>query len=274
MKKLCQAIVVNCILVLFASTSFCQAIISGKVKNKQGEALSYANIGIKGGKIGTVSTVGGDFTISIPDSLANDSLTFSSIGYHDKSYIINSLRVKNDVVIVLDEKITSLAEVKINNVKRKQYKLGITGRTPMMFIPTKSYQQNDILEQARLIQLKKPAKIINANIFVLSESTKEVSIRLNFYALENGLPGRRIVEKTIIRKAPIKKGWFSIDLKEEDVYLDEDFVISFEYLPSEQRAVVFAAKIGAANSFVRSSSLGIWRKNQAAGCSIYVTAEQ
>ena len=87
----------------------------------------------------------------------------------------------------------------------------------MISIPSKSYQKNDVLEQARIIHLKKPAKIINANIFVLSESKKEVSVRINFYAVENDKPGKRLIEKSIIRKAIIGKGWFSVDLKDDDM---------------------------------------------------------
>ncbi len=266
MKNITIALFTVHLIVSTLSSVFGQSLLSGSIKNSRGEALPYANIGIKKGKIGTVSLANGKFSISISNSLLTDSLTFSSIGYHDKSYIINSLKDKKNIEVVLDEKITSLPEVKISNVKLKQYKLGITGRTPMVSIPI-------TLEQARLIKIKKSAKILNANIFVISESVKEVNIRLNFYALENGLPGKRLVEKSIIRKALIKKGWFSIDLKDDAIYLDEDFVVSFEYLPSEQKSIVFGAKIGASDSFLRDSSQGLWRKNQAGGCSIFVTAE-
>lgn len=273
MKKNLSIILLTSAFILITSSSFGQLIISGKVKNKQCETIPYANIGIKRGKVGTVSMDDGKFNISIPDSLINDSLTFSSIGFKDKSYLISSLKNKTNLDVVLDEKIISLSEVKITNKKLKQYKLGITGRTPMLSIPTKSYQKTDIMEQARLIHLKKPARLLNANIYIISESLKEVSIRLNFYALENGLPEKRLIEKSIIRNATIKKGWFSIDLKDEAIYLDDDFVVAFEYLPGTQNSIVFGAKLGASDSFLRNSSQGIWRKNVIGGCSIYVTAE-
>ncbi len=259
------------ILILTISSAYSQSIISGYVKDNKGNGLPYANIGVKGGKIGTISGTDGKFSISIPDSILRDSLTFSSIGFKDKSFIMSSLIAKKE--IILEERIISLHEVRISNVKLKRYKLGISGRTPLVSIPTKSYQKNDIMEQARLIQLKKPAKLINANIFIISESMNEVGIRLNFYAIENGMPGKRLIEKSIIRKAVIKNGWFSIDLEDENIYLDEDFVVAFEYLPSAQNSIVFGAKLGAADSFLRSSSQGLWRKNLLGGCSIYVTAE-
>jgi len=256
-KKKNLSLVLTSITLILNSSSFAQSIISGKVKNKQSETIPYANIGMKRGKVGTVIMDDGRFSILIPDSLLNDSLTFSSIGFKDKSYLISSLKNKTSVDIILEEKIISLSEVKITNKKLKQYKLGITGRTPMLSIPTKSYQKTDIMEQARLIHLKKPARILNANIYVISESSKEVNIRLNFYAFENGLPGNRLIEKSIIRNAKVSKGWFSLDLKDESIYIDEDFVVAFEYLPSAQNFVVFGANLGASDSFLRSSSQGI-----------------
>ena len=273
MKKYFLAILISYTVGLTTSVTFGQSLVTGQIKSQGGEPLLYANIGIKGGKLGTVSGLNGKFSISVPDPLLNDSLTFTSIGFKDKSYLINTLVNKKDLEIILEDKITSLAEVSITNTKLKPYKLGITGRTPMVSIPSKSYQKNDILEQARIIHLKKPAKIMNANIFVLSESSKEVSVRINFYAVENGKPGKRLIEKSIIRNTIVKKGWFNVDLKEEDIYLNEDFVVSFEFLPSTQQSIFFAAKIGADDSFLRSSSLGVWRKNALGGCSIYVTAE-
>lgn len=256
------------VMLLATRATFAQSVITGRVKSEKGLLLPYVNIGIKDGKLGAISDTDGKFNISIPDSLIKKTLTFSSIGFDEKSFIINSLIGKTNLEIVLKEKVTTLPEVRISNKKLRQYKLGITGRTPMVSIPTKSYQKNDILEQARLINLKKPAKILNANIFVISDTQKEVSIRLNFYAFTNGLPGKRLIERSIIKKAILKKGWFSIDLKDENVYLNEDFVVSFEYLPSDQKSIAFGAKIGAADSFLRGSSQGLWRKNVVGGCTI------
>lgn len=268
-----KILIVNLLFLLVVSSAFSQSVLSGNVKDAKGVGLPYANIGIKGRNTGTVSSLDGKFSLSLGDSLLKDSITFSSIGFKDKTFVISSLLQQGRLEIVLEEKIISLAEVKISNRKPKRYKLGISGRTPMVYIPTKSYGKNDMAEQARLIHLKKPAKIINANIFVLSGSMKEVNIRLNFYKVENGVPGSRLVEKSIIRTAVLKNSWFTIDLSDENIYLDEDFVVAFEYLPSDQNSIVFGAKLGASDSFFRSSSQGLWRKNTMGGCSIYVTAE-
>jgi len=253
-----------------------QQVISGKITDLKGNPLPYVNIGIKGGKTGTVSNSDGLYTLSIPDQLLKDSVTFSCIGFQEQSFIGSDLSKKNNTQIKLIEKVALLNEVKISNTKRKIRKLGITGRTPMISIPTSSLRSTDIFEQARLIHLKSPAKILNANIFLISDDEREVTIRVNFYGFKDGLPSGRLIEKNIIKQKVLKKGWLSIDLSNDDIYIDDDFVVSFEYLPSattDNKRIVFGAKLGASDSWLRSSSLGIWRKNELGGATMYVTAE-
>jgi hypothetical protein len=256
----------------FSHSIFAQKVISGQLKTIKGGGIPYVNIGIKESKTGTVSSVDGNFSLQIPDSLTNDTLTFSSVGFEDKKISIRDIVVK-DLKVVLVDKINLLDEVKITHKKRKTYKLGITGRSPFVSIPASSYQKNDVIEQARLMHLKEPVQVLNANIFVLSEIKEEVKVRINFYALENGLPGNRLVEKSIIRNIPSEKGWHVFDLTNENIHLAQDFVISFEYLPSNRKTIFFAAKLGAADSYLRNNSLGKWRKNMVGGCSIYVTVQ-
>lgn len=270
----------NVILLLLVSTFIgkleAQQLINGKITDHKGNPLPYVNIGIKGGKTGTVSSIDGVYTLNIPNQLLKDTVTFSCIGYQEQRFLANDLASKNNMQITLTEKVAMLNEVKISNAKRKIRKLGITGRTPMVSIPTSSLVSTDIFEQARLIHLKSPAKILNANIFLISDDEREVTIRVNFYAFKNGVPAERLIEKNIIKKMVLKKGWLSIDLSDQDIYIDDDFVVSFEYLPNgktDNKRIVFGAKLGASDSWLRSNSLGVWRKNELGGATMYVTAE-
>ena len=269
------------VLILFFITSvagqaIAQQVISGKVTDLKGNPLPYVNIGIKGGKTGTVSNREGVYTLTFPDEFLKDSITFSCIGFQEKAYIGSDLSGKKNMKIMLTEKVALLKEVTISNVKRKTRKLGITGRTPMISIPTSSLTSTDIFEQARLIHLPSPAKILNANIFLISDDAREVTIRVNFYGFKNGQPTERLIEKNIVKQKVIKKGWLTIDLSDQDIYIDNDFVVSFEYLPNsttDNKRIVFGAKLGASDSWLRSNSLGVWRKNELGGATMYVTAE-
>lgn len=268
------------LLFLFTSTfilqSRAQQLISGKITDTRGTLLSYVNIGIKGGKTGTVSDIHGNFKLSIPEDLLTETFTFSCVGFQEQTFSGTELVKQRSLLITLSEKVELLNEVKITNAKRKIRKLGITGRTPMISIPTSSKTSTDIFEQARLIHLQSPAKILDANIFLISNDEREVTIRVNFYAFKNGMPAERLIEKSIIKRKILKKGWISIDLSDEDIYINQDFVVSFEYLPDgkeDNKRIVFAAKLGASDSWLRSNSLGLWRKNEVGGATMYVTAE-
>lgn len=261
---------------IFFNSARAQQSINGSVTDNKGKALPYVNIGIKGGNIGTVSKQDGQFTLSIPKEVLPDSIAFSCSGFQEQSRLANDLVKEDKIQVIMSEKVETLNEVKISNAKRKIRRLGITGRTPLVYVPSTRWKSTDIIEQARLIHLKSPAKILNANIFMLSEEDREVMIRINIYGFKDGMPAERLVEKNIIKRAILKKGWFSVDLSKEHVYLDEDFVISFEYLPDDKRngkPIMFGAKLGASDSWLRSSSLGAWRKNELGGSSIYVTVE-
>jgi hypothetical protein len=45
------------------------------------------------------------------------------------------------------------------------------------------------------------------------------------------MPTKRLVEKLIIKRIPVKQGWLVFDLKDYDIVLDQDFYIGFEFLP-------------------------------------------
>ncbi len=270
MKKIALLFLLFLNLTAFGQNFFANGIVT----TSEGVPLSYVNIGIRGSRIGTISGPDGTFRFGVADTLVNDSVAFSSVGYEEVRIPVRDFNRKK-ITVVLNEKVFALPEVTVSPGKSKTRRLGITGRTPFVTTPAISYQQDDIFEQGRLIRLKEPAKILDANIFLEGAVTDSVRIRLNIYALEGGMPGSRIVEKSVIRQFAGRKGWLSFDLRDEAINLDGDFVVSFEYLPAweqkSDRRVQFGAKLGTGDSFVRRNSLGSWERIKGGGSVIYVT---
>ncbi len=98
--------------------------------------------------------------------------------------------------------------------------------------------------------------------------------RLHFYRYQNGEPTQRLIEKQILVRQPISKGWLHINLDPYDIYLQEDFVIGLEFLPSTLKygsapSFMYGAKLGGMNGFSRNSSLGKWEKVRGAAHSLY-----
>lgn len=247
---------------------FAQKTISGRLVSTKGIAIPYVNIGIKDTQTATVSDDEGNFTLQIPVISLSDTLSFSSIGYENRNIAIPELLVSSAVNIVLKEKITSLRQVNIFNRKKQRYRLGRVDKSNLIFYPSANF------EQGRLLQIKEPVTVLNANIYIPTPLTTDVKVRINFYSLTNDLPGERVVEKSIIRNSlPRKKGWQKFDLSDEHIQLDRDFVVSFEFLSTKKQKIGFNAKRGAKDSYVRFNALAKWQRNLASDCTMYVTVE-
>ncbi|NDK56187.1 hypothetical protein [Pontibacter fetidus] len=102
-------------------------------------------------------------------------------------------------------------------------------------------------------------------------------MRINFYENVNGLPGKRIVEKSIIKRLPMTEGWVTVNLENYSITVDEDFFVGFEYLPEPSHPGKFLFAFGAAfggSYFARKVSLGEWNKGVGGRISTYVTVRQ
>ncbi len=89
---------------------------SGKVYDNQSKnAISFASITIKGTNIGTVANSAGEFIIKIPQTYANESLEFSSLGYRTVTIFIGLLgEIENE--IYLEPTSYYLEEVEIRKI--------------------------------------------------------------------------------------------------------------------------------------------------------------
>ena len=86
--------------------------ISGTVTNsKDNSAIVSANVYLRRSSIGTFTNETGQFTFFVPDSLANDTLVVSSIGYKTFFGNILDLKPKDDLKIVLELSEIILEEV-------------------------------------------------------------------------------------------------------------------------------------------------------------------
>ena len=67
--------------------------VQGVVKDSLSkEVLSYANLGLKKYPIGTCTNLNGEFQLIVNDTLANEMITVSMMGYESKSYKISDMK--------------------------------------------------------------------------------------------------------------------------------------------------------------------------------------
>ena len=95
-------------------------VIIGTLLDKEtGIPISSATVGVRGTSIGSITNQNGDFKLSLPDSLKNDSITFSHIGYLSQD-IEFALLIGRHNILSLEPKVVPLQEVVIRRSDPKK----------------------------------------------------------------------------------------------------------------------------------------------------------
>lgn len=89
--------------------------LSGKIIDDKGQEIPYVAIGIVSKNIGTTSTEDGTFYFEISTAELKDTMSFSSLGFSTHKLPVSQLVKNKKMVIVLQEKTTSLSEVVVNS---------------------------------------------------------------------------------------------------------------------------------------------------------------
>lgn len=272
------------IILLISNLAWGQNIkISGKVVDENDKALAYVNIGIKKKNIGTISELNGDFEMSIKESNLNDSLTFSYVGYKELTLKISDILDENKSAFHLKFEPTSLSEVVIKTKKRQEKKIGTTSYVSFAVgyiwdeeSESENLNNKDIREFAKEINIKKPSKVKDLNLALNAANVDSVTFRINFYDIENNLPGKKINTEEILITKKIKEGWNKFELADYDLYFDTPFFVALEYIPTnmeEKNPFIYAGQVFG-KSVSRTTSLGEWKVKKAARLSLYVTVIQ
>ena len=154
-------------------------VISGVVINeKNGKTIEYANIGIVGRNIGTVSDYQGKFTIDINSQFDNDTLLVSSIGYFPKEIKVSELRNEN-IKVALKEKVYEIKPVVVKPKIYKQKTLGVTTRFRRIIA---GFKDNLLgYEMGIMMKVKKSARIKSVNLNLSVCAYDSLFYRLNIY---------------------------------------------------------------------------------------------
>lgn len=202
--------------------------------------IQYANIGIPGANIGTISNPDGSFALNIPGKWLNDSITFSSIGYSKRTIAITFLLQQQDHVIYLDEKPVELRPVIVSNKKDKiqtiqlgnsQFNGGVletdtiyAGRSVALLIESKTSDNKKSMQF--------PAYLENARLRILRNNLSSFKFRIRISSVHvlTGQPGEDLLNKSIVVASSMRKGWLKFDLSELNMEVQEPFFIIFEQL--------------------------------------------
>lgn len=99
-----------------------EVFIKGSITDEEtGEGVSFAHIGICAKSIGTVANESGEYEFHIPESVIEDTLCATAIGYETYKIPVSDLKGRTSFQIILKPKISYLNDILIKDEK-------ITGR--------------------------------------------------------------------------------------------------------------------------------------------------
>lgn len=273
-KILLTTLCFNLSITLFAQ----DMLINGRIISKEEKQnLPYVNIGIKKKNRGTVSDENGNFVLALNSKFFGDTLTISFVGFYELNIPVKKIVAENIHEFALYKKVFTLREFEVLGDKPEIKIYGVTRENSLVGACNDSTKSGDIVELGQLIKIgKKNAKIVSAHIFMKELNFDTAIIKINFYKYVNHEPSERLIEERIIKKLPVKNGWLSIEVENFNIYVKDDFILSFEFIPAKQgNHFCYGAALGFGTMFFRENSLGIWEKiPPVAQLSMYVTVKQ
>ncbi len=195
--------------------------------------------------VGTISNNDGTFFIRIPDDHANDSLTFSALGFEPRHIPIHSLQDGATVDILLNQKTVILKEVTVYSKKEKIQEFDLGNRYFKGGLNMSSAEDATAgASVALLIQNKYPSfyddliypvLLKDAKVRIADNTTGPFKIRVRLYDVDSltGSPGNDLLNESIVLESSIKKGWLPFDLSRLNLRMSGPFFIAFEWILEE-----------------------------------------
>jgi hypothetical protein len=224
-------------------SGFSQIVLSGEVARADNKSpVAFVNIGILDSDVGSISEEDGSFSITIPEQYRKARLLFSALGYKRISLSVDSARNFGNLIVLLEESIQHLKPVTVigEQFKRK-YEFGnddseggtvyadtvTAGSAIALLIENKGN-----IDGFRYPRFKYPALVEKVSVRVAKNTFKEFKIRVRVYSVDSltGLPGKDLLNKSVVETSRIKKGWLEIDLLKHYIMIDGPFYLGFEWI--------------------------------------------
>lgn len=246
-----------------------EKLISGIILDSLKNPIQYANIGVLNKPIGTVSNQKGEFNLSLDNSYLSDTLKISSLGYISKELLIKDLFNKPNSSIKLDDLIEELNEVIVYSNNLEPHSKGrekTKTNQELFFVVPDMSNVNLGAEIGRKFSIgKEPANLTEFKFYLKQNNFEQVRFRINIYSIKKNIPQKRLNEKDIF--SDINKdftGWVSVDLSNYDITVNQDIIITIEWIEASEKGdtlslPIFAPSLSAIH-YYKQSAQSKWRK--------------
>ena len=192
-------------------------IISGKIfSDENNQPIPYARIGVINESIGTVTDELGNYKIDLSKIDKSKEITVQLGGYKSFVQKVQNFGARNNHDIILKEKVTEIAEVKVSPKTFKNKNWGANSKSKKMGFWYTSNGNSDeawLKELAILFHNKKKIKIEKININIAQfETENPVVLNFNIYSNEDNRPAKSIVSENLmieLTAEKIKDGTFT-----------------------------------------------------------------
>ena len=198
--------------------------------------LDYVQIGIPKKKIGTLSDVNGQFRLANAKIEPTDTIIFSYLGYEQKVIVLSEVLVDDKLEVLLNKELIELPTSTINaksfgKIKKIGYpktkgKSKVTGWKNMP--PDKNFYE--IGERGSVIQLSEEVLVKSINFHIAKTDFDSLLFRVHLYDFEDGIIGKELTKNNIFVFTNIKKGWVKISMDDAPITLENDFIITLEWV--------------------------------------------
>ena len=224
--------------------------------------LTFVNVGILNGTIGTVSDEEGRFSLDLSGVNSTDTLRFSAIGYETKDVIVREVQGQVGLNISMTKTSYVLQEVR---VVPKDYKVKKVGNHMTSEAMSAGFKDNLLgYEVGTRMKIKnRPAILENVTIHFARCEYDSIFYRLNIYEMDGKLPGKNVLTEPIYlsySKAEALAG-LEIDMTPYSIWVEDDFLVSLELVKDHgPGGLFFCCGFFASKALYRETSQAKWQK--------------
>jgi len=274
-KATSQRIGISLILIALSLQSFNSLgqTVSGIVlSNTDKKPLASVTIGVLHKPIGTITDETGHFLLRSSYLSPSDSIRISMIGFKSQVFAVHVL--KENETFELVEEVTMLQEVIVQNHLLHDKEIGTKSSSKR--IVTGWAQHGTGGERGLKISFKKyPIQLEELNFFIAKNGYDSIILRLHIRSIQNNLPDKELLTQEILIPVTIKSGWVNTKLDNYNLVLDQDVVLSLEWLKAwgkckGDECLLFSLSIFEGTLYAKEASEANWLRKYKKSPGIYL----
>jgi len=272
-----QKIFLYTLILLFSKNiALCQYFEGQTTDRQTGEPLSYVNIGVIGKHAGTCSDLSGNFYLKLPENSDLDTVRVSMIGYKSQYFHINSAKDRY-LKVELDQDTSYLSDVIVSSFHSKELIIGSKSSSKKIVTGWgKGFGMGG--ERGIKIKVSGSYYLKQFNFHMAVNHYDSVLFRLHVRNIENEMPSKEFLKENIFIPVKVESGWVSVDLEPYDLIVEEDVVISLEWVNAwgkceDEYCLEFSLNMIKGTMYAKSTSDNHWivKKSMSPGFHVIVS---